>query len=87
MKFIQVTRTGQYTDLAVFGLPLSRLLLWTVLVAVLHRFVCVGLMFLGFVVGGLGFAPGHANAVLTCAQFWPFKQRSTFRSSFFTTLV
>jgi hypothetical protein len=70
MKFVQVTRTGQYTDLAVFGLPLGRLLVWTALVAVLHRFLCIGLMFLGFVVGSAGFAPGHPNAGSHMSAIW-----------------
>jgi hypothetical protein len=51
MSLVKTARTGEYLDVVVFGLPLGRLLLWTVILAVVHRLVCVGLSLWGFFTG------------------------------------
>lgn len=64
MPILKLTRSGQYVDIALFGIPLSRLLLWAIVFAVLHRLVCVVLSLWAFFTG-LG---GHGPAGLSIAR-------------------
>jgi hypothetical protein len=57
MPFLKLTHSGEYMDIALFGLPLGRLLLWATVFAVIHRLLCVGLSLWAFFTGLGGHGP------------------------------